>query len=447
MLQINASTSPLSHPPAAGDGVAGQKPGLTDGFEALLAGLMGIAVPSVVQQAQPRPITVDPPDTVTPTTDGEAAAGHALAEETTAGDDGGRPSGEAVPNQGRVDLPPTARPDTVSPTAAGGDAATDPALSTPRPSTGQVMPPRPGEPVLGDPTGGERSMPGRPLGEAAPDARPVGQGSPIEATRTEHLRPPVEPVARRPAGERPAAMVEAIQHAKTEPEAAAAARVLPDLIQPRQGLVDRPRLAGPLLVGGRPAFAPLALQADWGASADAPGSSGLAAPGALTGAPLTAATERASLASTETVNGSPLPAVRQLAVAIDRAASGELRHLTVQLNPKALGTIEIALEFDADRRLAVVILAERPETLELLRGEARDLQRLLAQQGIDLADAGLELGLMGGERRRGQPSDDERDAPADGDGSAARRRDNPATGPEPPRLELVGTPGRLNLSI
>ena len=441
MLQINASTSPLNRPHAAGDDESGQKPASADGFEALLAGLMGIAAPPFVPTGQARPITLAAADTAEPNADGEAAAGDALAETATAGDDGTRPSGEAVPGQGRAELPLTSRPEAGPPAVASGDAAADRALSNARLATGQQIPPRPGEPVVGDEAAGERSAHGRPFGEAAPNARPSGQGSSIEATRTEHLRPPVEPAARRPAGERPAALVEAIHQANAPPDTAAG-RALPVTIQARPDLVDRPLLAGPLLVGGRPAFAPMALQVDWGAPADAPGSSGLAAAAALTGA-----AERAALVSAEPLTGSTTSAVRQLAVAIDRAASGELRHLTIQLSPKALGTIEIALEFDADRRLAVVILAERPETLELLRSEARELQRLLAQQGIDLADAGLELGLMGGERRQGQPSDGEQESSADGDGSAARSRDNPANGPEPPRLDLVGTPGRLNLSI
>jgi flagellar hook-length control protein FliK len=432
MLQINTSTSPLSHPPAAGDGAPGQKPASADGFEALLAGLIGIAVPPFVQLVQARPISLELAEAAAPNEEGEAAAGDALAETATGGDEGTRPADEAVPGRGRAELPPTSRPDAVPHAVASGDLAADAALSTPRLPTGQQVSPRPGEPVVGD---------------AAPDPRPASQGPSSEAVRTEQLRPPVEPVARRRAGERPAALVEAIQQSKAPPDSAAVGRVLPDPILARSGLLDRPLLQGPWFAGARPAFASLTLQADWGAPEDPLGSSSLAAAGALSGVGLTGAVERAAVASAEALTGSTMPAIRQLAVAIERAASGELRHLTIQLSPKALGTIEIALEFDADRRLAVVILAERPETLELLRGEARDLQRLLAQQGIDLADAGLDFGLMGGDRRFGQPADGEHQPSADGDGGAAGGLDNPANGPEPPRLDLVGTAGRLNLSI
>jgi flagellar hook-length control protein FliK len=432
MLQINTSTSPLSHPPAAGDGAPGQKPASADGFEALLAGLIGIAVPPFVQLVQARPISLELAEAGAPNEDGEAAAGDAVAGTATAGDEGTRPADEAVPDQGRAELPPTPRPDAAPPAVAIGDLAADAALSTPRLPTGQQVSPRPGEPVVGD---------------AAPDPRPAGQGLSSEAVPTEQLRPPVEPVARRRAGERPAALVEAIQQSKAPPDSAAPRGVLPDPIPAQPGLLDRPLLQGPFIGVARPAFASLTLQADWGAPADPLGSSSLVAAGALTAGGLTGAVERAAVASADALTGSTTPAIRQLAVAIERAAGGELRHLTIQLSPKALGTIEIALGFDADRRLAVVILAERPETLELLRGEARDLQRLLVQQGIDLADAGLDFGLMGGERRFGQPADGDHQSSADGDGGAAGSLDSATMGSEPPRLDLVGTASRLNLSI
>ena len=457
MPQIHASPAPPSRPPVAGAAASGPQSALPDGFEALLAGLMGLAIPPVVPLEPARPITLDPADTARPNAGGPAAEGDAPAETAPAGDGGRRPAGEIVPALGRAELPPAPSPGAVPLAVASGEAAADPAPASTRPPTRQPIPPPPGAPLMADEAGVE----------AAPEPRPLGLGASPEATRAEPPRPPValahrpeEPAALRPAGERPAgerpagerpvgerpaALIEAMQQAKAQPDMAAAGRALPVAIQARPGPVDRqpvsgPLVSGPLLVGGRPAFAPMALLADWGALADVPGSSGLAAAGSLT-----VAGERAALASAEALAAGSQPAVRQLAAAIDRAVGGELRHLTIQLSPKALGTIEIALEFDADRRLAVAIFAERPETLELLRGEARELQRLLAQHGIDLTDAGLELGLMGGERRFGQPSDSEPEPSANGD--AARGGDDTASGPEPPRLDLVGAPGRLNLSI
>ena len=133
------------------------------------------------------------------------------------------------------------------------------------------------------------------------------------------------------------------------------------------------------------------LQASFGELADGSLLRGLATPTAVGGEP-----SAASLTGAPT--GAAVHPTRQLAAVIDRAVAGEIRQLTIQLSPQELGAIDIALSFDEERRLSISILAERPETLELLKGESRQLERLLGRQGIDLADAGLELGLMNQER-------------------------------------------------
>jgi flagellar hook-length control protein FliK len=136
--------------------------------------------------------------------------------------------------------------------------------------------------------------------------------------------------------------------------------------------------------------------------------------------------------------------VTQLAAAIERAVNGEVRQLRIQLSPSELGTIEIALEIDADRRLGIAILVERPETLDMLRQESRQLERLLAQQGIDLGEAGLELGLMSQERR----DDGQRSSPETRELVLA----DAMTALEPTALSIASppdplSPHRLNLSI
>ncbi|MEZ5860195.1 MAG: flagellar hook-length control protein FliK [Geminicoccaceae bacterium] len=147
----------------------------------------------------------------------------------------------------------------------------------------------------------------------------------------------------------------------------------PGLVQGAAGLVDDYRIADDSLPG----------------AACSPNG-----PAAFVGAPLDAAgSAEAPLAAS---------AVRQLALAIGQAVSGDVRQLSVQLSPEALGGLEITVDFADERRVAVTILAERPETLDLLRGETRQLERLLGQQGVSLAAGGFELGLMAdgrGQRR------------------------------------------------
>jgi hypothetical protein len=78
------------------------------------------------------------------------------------------------------------------------------------------------------------------------------------------------------------------------------------------------------------------------------------------------------------------------------------------LEPAELGRVEIRLEPGAGpgETTAVRILAERPETLALLRRDARELDRALAQAGLG-ADSGtgggctLSFALGGGARQGG----------------------------------------------
>ena len=78
----------------------------------------------------------------------------------------------------------------------------------------------------------------------------------------------------------------------------------------------------------------------------------------------------------------------QLAQAID----GRSGRFEVQLTPEELGRVEIAMEFDGDRKAQLTIMVERSETLELLSREQRQLERILQSQGIEL-DGGLQLSM------------------------------------------------------
>jgi flagellar hook-length control protein FliK len=200
--------------------------------------------------------------------------------------------------------------------------------------------------------------------------------------------------------------------------------------------VEQPLAASPVPTLGRLGLARLTWQVDAADRSDFPSTSGLLSADGVA--------ERAAAMTIEPAAGGTARPVQQLALAIDRMITGELRQLTIQLSPRDLGTIEIALELDADRRLTVAILAERPETLDLLRQDARQLERLLGQQGLSLADAGLEFGLMSEQRRDGRERsmvetlDLARPDEAAGDADP---------GQAPPALPLAAAPHRLNLSI
>jgi flagellar hook-length control protein FliK len=107
--------------------------------------------------------------------------------------------------------------------------------------------------------------------------------------------------------------------------------------------------------------------------------------------------------------GRPLPPapVVQLAIHIAGAASRRVERLVVQLEPAALGRVEVRLDFTHDNRVSAVIAAERPETLEVLQRDSRALERGLQDAGLRLDQNALSFSLRqeqrGQERGAGMP--------------------------------------------
>ena len=116
------------------------------------------------------------------------------------------------------------------------------------------------------------------------------------------------------------------------------------------------------------------------------------------------------------------PAAVQVITMLDQAARGRVDRLQVQLHPQELGTVDIELTFDAEHRVSVSIAVERPETLELLQRESRQIERMLAAQGLELGD-GLDLAMQ--QEHRDPPENGEGQMPnhGSGGGSYANRDD------------------------
>ena len=85
------------------------------------------------------------------------------------------------------------------------------------------------------------------------------------------------------------------------------------------------------------------------------------------------------------------PAV-QVVQQLNAAAQLGVERLQIQLHPEELGSLDIELVFDRERKVSVSISVERPETLELLQRETRQIERLLTQNGLQL-DQGLDLAM------------------------------------------------------
>ncbi|MGI9416683.1 MAG: flagellar hook-length control protein FliK [Geminicoccaceae bacterium] len=83
----------------------------------------------------------------------------------------------------------------------------------------------------------------------------------------------------------------------------------------------------------------------------------------------------------------------QVALQIARALPGGVDRLSVHLQPAELGSVDIQLTFESQGRVSALIIAERPETLELLQRDGRLLERSLGDSGLKLASDGLSFAL------------------------------------------------------
>lgn len=114
----------------------------------------------------------------------------------------------------------------------------------------------------------------------------------------------------------------------------------------------------------------------------------------------------------------PQAVVGQVAVAVSTTRE---RQVELRLDPPELGRVQIQLD-TSDGGLRAVILAERPETYDLLRRHAEILQRELAEAGFDDVD----LGFAAGEQEAGREGDPEPGATASFAVAAARTEAAPA---------------------
>jgi len=86
----------------------------------------------------------------------------------------------------------------------------------------------------------------------------------------------------------------------------------------------------------------------------------------------------------------------QIAVQIQKSVAQGLDQIKIQLKPAELGRVEIKLDVMQDGRVAATIIADRPETLELLQRDARGLQQALQDAGLKSDAANLSFNLGGG---------------------------------------------------
>jgi len=83
----------------------------------------------------------------------------------------------------------------------------------------------------------------------------------------------------------------------------------------------------------------------------------------------------------------------RVAVEIVSRAQDGLRRFEIRLDPPELGRIDVRLDVDREGRVSSRLVADKAETLELLRREAPELERALQQAGLKTGDNGMQFTL------------------------------------------------------
>jgi flagellar hook-length control protein FliK len=153
-------------------------------------------------------------------------------------------------------------------------------------------------------------------------------------------------------------------------------------------------------------------------------------PTAATAQPLATASTPPPATATVTVTPTPGQMGHDMGVAIARHVrtdGGEA--MTVRLDPRDLGRIEVRMHFDDDGVLRAVVSADNPASLDLLRRDSADLNRALGDAGVRADQQSLRFdtragtgggnnGTADGQPRQHQPASPYYSDDADADGGA-----------------------------
>ena len=127
--------------------------------------------------------------------------------------------------------------------------------------------------------------------------------------------------------------------------------------------------------------------------------------GSLPGQTLQQATQSQKLATPQQT-ANPRDVMQQVTVQVTKAMNSGADKINIKLTPASLGRVEVQLEM-TDGRITATIMADSKETLDLLKGGAKDLAKALNSAGLQTDSNDLEFSL----REQGN-----QDVAKDGDG-------------------------------
>ena len=112
----------------------------------------------------------------------------------------------------------------------------------------------------------------------------------------------------------------------------------------------------------------------------------------------------------------PQPPQVQVAVHIAQAVQQGIDQIKIQLHPADLGRVDVRLDVASDGRVAATVVADRPETLEMLRNDSRGLERALQDAGLRSDAGNLSFNLREQHHGQGDLADESGNG-KNGDGS------------------------------
>lgn len=95
------------------------------------------------------------------------------------------------------------------------------------------------------------------------------------------------------------------------------------------------------------------------------------------------------------------PVTEQISVQISKAVKAGIDRIDIHLRPKSLGRVEVRLELAGDGRVSATVTVDIRETLDLLKTDARGLEKALDDAGLKADSNSLSFNLRG---QDGRPS-------------------------------------------
>ena len=133
------------------------------------------------------------------------------------------------------------------------------------------------------------------------------------------------------------------------------------------------------------------------------------------------------------------PVTDQVSIAVSKASADGIDQMTVQLDPKDLGRIEVKMHTAKDGTTSLSFLVDKPETFDALSRDARSLEKSLQESGIKADTSGMQFNL------RQQPQPQSGTGTGHGQGQAANATPDTSTADKSAAITPITPTHRINI--